>query len=346
MGIQFYCFFSLLSLSYVFAHPPPKHLPKSASSFTLTESSDGQRNIGPAFRPVVRDLSNPAAAVASTGAIDAQSTIQTGPYPSSTGVMGLPTGAAVSSFYASELSLSDGHDLVSAGSYTYDTMLPSSATLAPLTGSDLSIYQSLVAEIGDGSATTESGGAASSTASTQAASTTSTNPSTSTSPPLSTTPASSAAPTPTLIVNLSNDTVTLGDEDGKNNGSELRNAMYSKLQAQCAFGGPQSQCNSAKGAANIDNIGSLSPSDQPDSGNLNFTISDSGYNSERERDQMLAAAVAAWEQAAAKTCKSIEYTGQPYPAPEDVCSNGPVKRDAPMTAGVLDRRERVNPCTL
>ena len=112
--------------------------------------------------------------------------------------------------------------------------------------------------------------------------------------------------------------------------------------------GPQSQCNSGKGAANIDHIGSLSPSDQPDYGNLNFTVSDSSYNSERERDQMLAAAVAAWEQAAAKTCKSIKYTGQPYPAEPDICSNGPVKRDEPITAVVLNKRkpERVNPCTL
>lgn len=360
MVVQFYYYLPLLSLPCVFAHPPLKHLPKLAIRSQLTESNDGQRRTGPAFYPVIRALPNPAAVVAPTGDINAQSTSQAGPYPSSTGFMASTTGVAASSLFASESSLSDGHDLSFPASYTYDTMLPSSATLAPLTGSDLSIYQSLVAVIGDGSGTTGSGGADSSTTSTQTASTTSPisststtsaipiTPAASTTPPVSTTPATSAAPTPTLIVNLSNDTVTLGDDDGKNNGADLRNAMYSLLQAQCAFHGPQSQCNSGKGAANIDHIGSLSPSDQPDYGNLNFTVSDSSYNSQRERDQMLAAAVAAWEQAAAKTCKSIEYTGQPYPAGPDICSNGPVKRDSPMTAGVLDRREpkRVNPCTL
>jgi len=348
MGFRYHCYLSIFSFPYVFALPPLQHLPRSAISFSLTESSDRQLRVGPGFHPAIRALPNPAAAVSPTGAVNAQGTTTIGPYPYSTGSMVFSTGAAVSSPAASDLSSSDGHDLDFPASYLYDTMLPSSATLAPLTGSDLSIYQSLVAAFGDGSGVTGSGGNDGSTATDP---TTTTISGESIKPPVSSAPGTSttsAIPTPTLIVNLSNDTVTLGNEDSKNNGADLRSAMYSQLQAQCAFTGPQSQCNSKRGAANIDHIGSLSPSDQPDYGNLNFTISDSSYNSQRERDQMLAAAVAAWERAAAKTCKSIEYTGQPYPAGPNICSNGPVKRDSPMTARVLDTREpiRTNPCTL
>ena len=122
--------------------------------------------------------------------------------------------------------------------------------------------------------------------------------------------------------------------------------MYAKLQALCPD--TAEECNSAKDVAKIEKIGSLSPDAQPDEGKLTFTISDSKYNSPKERDQMLAAAVASWQQAAAKSCKSVPYRGTPWPAPPDVCSTGPVKRESELTDAALEERspKRQNPCLL
>lgn len=153
-----------------------------------------------------------------------------------------------------------------------------------------------------------------------------------------------AAPTPTLAVNLSNNTVSVGDEDSKNGGSDLRNTMYKDLQALCPQDG--GSCTSTQDAE-IDKIESLSTDDEPDDGHLNFTITDSSYNSQKERDQMLVAAISTWEQAVHKSCKSVPYRGQPFPATQDDCTTGPVtKRRRGSTDGILEDRspERQDPC--
>lgn len=156
----------------------------------------------------------------------------------------------------------------------------------------------------------------------------------------------SANPTPTLKVFLSNNSVPLGDENSKNNGTDLRNAMYTKLQALCPD--TADECNSSKGDAEIDKIASLTPDARPDKGKLNFTISDSNYNSPKERDQMLAAAVAFWQQAAEKSCQSVPYGGQPAKAHSVMCGTGPVKRDLAFTDAALGKRSPQHrpPCTL
>ncbi len=153
-------------------------------------------------------------------------------------------------------------------------------------------------------------------------------------------------PTPTLNVFLSNNSVPLGDENSKNNGTDLRNAMYMKLQALCPDNA--GECNSSKGDAEIDKVASLTLDARPDKGELNFTISDSNYNSPKERDQMLTAAVASWQQADAKSCKSVPYQGQPEKAYSVMCGTGPVKRDLPFTVGAPEKRtpQHHAPCTL
>ena len=174
-------------------------------------------------------------------------------------------------------------------------------------------------------------------------STTSSPPTTTTAPPTQST-GSTAAPTPPLAINLSNNTVSVGDENSKNNGTDLRITMYKILQALCLQ--PAGSCTSTQDAE-IDKIKSLSPDDQPDDGHLNFTITDSSYNSPKERDQMLGAAVVAWQQAVANTCKEVPYRGIPSTGTQNDCTTGPVKerREGPTDGKLEDRSPiREDPC--
>ena len=119
--------------------------------------------------------------------------------------------------------------------------------------------------------------------------------------------------------------------------------MHRILQALCPQ--PEGSCNSTQDAE-IDGIESLSPDLQPDDGHLNFTITDSSYNSAKERDQMLVAAVLAWQQAVANTCKEVPYGG--IPSASTTCNTGPVKkRREGSTDGKLEDRSPIkkDPCT-
>jgi hypothetical protein len=83
--------------------------------------------------------------------------------------------------------------------------------------------------------------------------------------------------------------------------------MYSQLHAFCPDGGPS--CNSTKDAT-IDKIPTIvGGGDEYET--LKFVISDSNHTSTVNRDRMLAAAVATWQQAVSKNCKEVEYLLRP-----------------------------------
>lgn len=126
-------------------------------------------------------------------------------------------------------------------------------------------------------------------------------------------------PGTTFAVFLSNNTVPVGIEDELNDGADLRNTMYSQLHAFCPDGGPS--CDSTKDAT-IDKIPTVvDGGDEYET--LKFVISDSNYTSTVNRDRMLAAAVATWQQAVSKNCKEVEYHAE---ADETIsgCGQGPV----------------------
>ena len=141
----------------------------------------------------------------------------------------------------------------------------------------------------------------------------------------------------TFTVWLSNNSVPIGDENDKNKGADLRTTMFSKLQALCPNGA--SECDSTKNAA-IDNIPTV-VDDNPMDETLAFTIQDSAYDSTDNRDRMLAAAVATWQQATAKSCKEVTYEADADQAASAGCGQGPVKRDLRELArlGAVKKRE-------
>ncbi|KAL1602366.1 hypothetical protein SLS60_005782 [Paraconiothyrium brasiliense] len=115
------------------------------------------------------------------------------------------------------------------------------------------------------------------------------------------TPTTPAAPTATVF--LSNNSVPIGDENNKNNGADLRKDLFNKLKALCP--GSASACDS-KTPAEFDKVETVT-GDEPIEETIKFIIQDSHYNSGQERDQMIAAAVASWQQGVAKSCKEVEY---------------------------------------
>lgn len=150
-----------------------------------------------------------------------------------------------------------------------------------------------------------------------------------------------AAPTPTIVVHLSNNSVPIGDENKNNNGSDLRQTMFTQLQGLCPTGG---HCNTAKDIAVINHIPTVAGGDDKNPGDiyyedLYFTINYSNYSSSDKRDQMLAAAVSNWQQAVAQTCATVKYQ---MPSDNGVirdCSknNPPVKRDLPAKSDIGKR---------
>ena len=111
--------------------------------------------------------------------------------------------------------------------------------------------------------------------------------------------------------------------------------MYSDLQTLCLV--DATMCNSTFDEE-IDGIASLDDNKIPDSGKLNFTITDSNYWGVVERNQMIAAAASYWQQAVAQSCKNVSYRWQYWPAPSEQCGTGPVKRKLPPGNMALEER--------
>ena len=148
-------------------------------------------------------------------------------------------------------------------------------------------------------------------------------------PPVATAPAPTAAAaataaksSPTFAIFLSNNSISIGEEDNANNGTDLRNTLMSQLRGLCPD--TATSCDSTR-HAEIDDIVTIVGEDFARE-DLTFTIQDSYYQSPQDRDRMLAASVATWQQAAAKSCKAVDYE---YYA----------ERGQTCEAALLDRRE-------
>ncbi|KAJ4348831.1 uncharacterized protein N0V89_010209 [Didymosphaeria variabile] len=150
------------------------------------------------------------------------------------------------------------------------------------------------------------------------------------------TPTTPAVPTATVF--LSNNSVPIGDENNKNNGADLRTDLFNKLKALCPDNA--STCDS-KTPAEFDNIETVT-GDEPVEETIKFVIQDSHYDSGQERDQMIAAAVASWQQGVAKSCKEVEYEDT-----EDLtasgCGTGIVKRGSVLRALMTPEERRATP---
>jgi hypothetical protein len=158
-------------------------------------------------------------------------------------------------------------------------------------------------------------------------------------PSCATTPVNGCTPTtpavPTATVFLSNNSVPIGDENNKNGGADLRSDLFNKLKALC----PDSAdtCDS-KTPGEFDNVETV-VGDEPSEETIKFTIQDSHYDSTKERDQMIAAAVASWQQAVSKSCKEVEYEDFEDPTASG-CGTGIVKRGI-VERALMTREERM-----
>ena len=148
------------------------------------------------------------------------------------------------------------------------------------------------------------------------------------------TPTAIASAKPTFTVFLSNNSIPIGDADNSNGGSDLRKNAYNQLHQLCPDSG--NECDSTTNAQ-IKNIPTVSDSAE-NWELLTFTIQDSHYDNTTARDQILAAAISSWQQAASKSCQSIDYhdwVDSAMPCP----SNGLVERAISATES---RRKRAS----
>ena len=128
-------------------------------------------------------------------------------------------------------------------------------------------------------------------------------------------PILTAAATPSTVVQVSNNSVHVGDLSGSN----LYSSMWSAVQPNCpeATNGPV-QCGNS--GATISNIGTVVGSESTE-GELTFTIEDSSYTTTGQRDAMLGAAIQAFQNSATGgNCGSVPYSADS----ESSCSS---KRD-------------------
>ena len=123
-----------------------------------------------------------------------------------------------------------------------------------------------------------------------------------------------------FAVSLSNNSIPIEDANKEDNGSGLRPDVYKKLRALCP---DQVHTCDGKTLVELDNIttvaGTKSFKETP-----TFAIKNSFYNNPSDRDQMLAAAIATWQQAASTSCRDVQYTQ----AVSEKCSTGNVQRDS------------------
>jgi hypothetical protein len=161
-------------------------------------------------------------------------------------------------------------------------------------------------------------------------------------PSCATTPVQGCTPTtpavPTATVFLSNNSVPIGDENNKNNGADLRSDLFKKLKALCPDNA--NTCDS-KTPGELDRIETV-VGNEPGEETLKFTIQDSHYDSTKERDQMIAAAVASWQQAVSKSCKEVEYEDDEDPTASG-CGTGIVKRGIVERALMTSEERKLNP---
>lgn len=148
-----------------------------------------------------------------------------------------------------------------------------------------------------------------------------------------------ATPTPTFTVLLSNNSVPIGNEDQSNNGTDMREAVFSKLQALCPS--TATNCDSTS-KAQISNIPTVVDG-VVQYETLEFTIQDSYYDSANDRDKMLAAAVATWQQAASKNCQEVTYT-EVENSGSGCDSTGQVKKRSLPQRSELDSRAPCENC--
>lgn len=120
----------------------------------------------------------------------------------------------------------------------------------------------------------------------------------------------------------------------------MRTDVYNKLKALCPNNAIA--CDSTKNAE-IDEIPTIVGEGLQD-GTLTFRIQDSRYNSQKDRDRMLAAAVASGQQAVGKAYKEIKYRDQPD-AIRSGCGTGPAKRDLPRRMELERRAPFCEACT-
>ena len=93
----------------------------------------------------------------------------------------------------------------------------------------------------------------------------------------------------------------LDDEDG---GATLRTTLYKKLLALCP---DDSHSCSSTTKAEFDDVLTVVDGN-PVQETIEFTITDSGYETTDDRDRMLALSISMWERATAKSCKQVEYS--------------------------------------
>lgn len=124
-------------------------------------------------------------------------------------------------------------------------------------------------------------------------------------------PVISASATPSTVVQLSNNSIHVGDLYG----SSLYSAMWSAIKPKCpeATNGP-TQCKTD--GATIPNVGTIVGETNTE-GEITFTIEDSRYSTTGQRDAMLGAAVRSFQNAATgKNCNNVtwvEESAKPCP---------------------------------
>jgi len=131
---------------------------------------------------------------------------------------------------------------------------------------------------------------------------------------------------------LSNNPVSIGNANKNKEGGDLRQQAYDKVRALCPDNA--NSCDSTK-KAEIDGILSA-VGDEEREETLTFTIEDSHYENARNRDTMLAAAVASWQQASKKSCKEVSY----HDGGEYGCDpNGDLRRSLTNSTRYLETRQ-------
>ena len=132
---------------------------------------------------------------------------------------------------------------------------------------------------------------------------------TSPTPSSSSTPSSPSAQ-PSTVVQLSNNSISVGTLGG----SQLYNAMWNALMPKCPNpqNGAPTSCQST--AAIVSSVGTIAGGTLTE-GEIIFTIADSSYTSTGQLDAMMGAAVRAFQQSATgKNCKAVtwvEQSGEP-----------------------------------
>ncbi|KAL9091473.1 MAG: hypothetical protein Q9165_004859 [Trypethelium subeluteriae] len=141
------------------------------------------------------------------------------------------------------------------------------------------------------------------------------------------TPTTPAAPTTTFALQLSNNSVGIGNANNLNNGSTLRTNVYNQLQKLC----PDNLNNcTSETSANLVDVATVLGYSEVGWGTVAFTIENSYYDNTTVRDVMLASLVTAWQQAAAGSCKPVPYELERGEAANGVgCGPAIIKRELP-----------------